>query len=247
MSGKPAVLVVDDEAKILELIKSYLETSGYTPLCAKTGREGLALFEQSRGPDQISLILLDLMLPDLPGEIFCRRVREVSDIPIIMITAKVDEESIVRGLNIGADDYVCKPFSPRQLMARVDAVLRRTGEGNHRDRQGSPGHILEYDGLKVDTEQRIVRLVPGKGGEKEKTLTLTRDEYNILTLLMSRRAKIFTRDEILEAIKGEDYEGFDRSVDTHIKNLRAKIGDDPRSPEYIITVYGMGYRFGGSP
>jgi DNA-binding response OmpR family regulator len=131
-------------------------------------------------------------------------------------------------------------------MARVEAVLRRTREGDHSPAAGKnkAGPILEYGGLRVDTEQRIARLVQD-GGSGE-TLSLTRDEYNILTLLMSRRAKIFTRDEILEAIKGEDYEGFDRSVDTHIKNLRAKIGDDPRSPEYITTVYGMGYRFGGN-
>jgi DNA-binding response OmpR family regulator len=239
---KPAVLVVDDEEKILDLVKSYLEKSGYTPLCAKTGREGLALFEKNVSPPEyLSLILLDLMLPDLPGEIFCRRVREVSDIPIIMITAKVDEESIVRGLNLGADDYVCKPFSPRQLMARVEAVLRRTGDrpaagGGQRSPAGT---ILNYGALTVDTEKRNVN----RDGEN---IALTRDEYNILTLLMARPVKIFTRDEILEAIKGEDYDGFDRSVDTHIKNLRAKIGDDPRSPRYIVTVYGMGYRFGGN-
>jgi DNA-binding response OmpR family regulator len=226
MKGK-TVLVVDDEVKILGLIKSYLEISGYVVRCAKSGREGMDLFEKN----QVSLILLDLMLPDFSGEEFCKKVRQVSDVPIIMITAKVEEENIIHGLNIGADDYVLKPFSPRQLMARVEASLRRSG-----GREGGGG-VLSYGGLTVDTEKRIVNL----DGE---AVNLTRDEYHILTLLMSRQAKIFTREEILEAIKGVDYDGFDRSVDSHIKKLRAKIEEDPKTPKYIITVYGMGYRLG---
>jgi DNA-binding response OmpR family regulator len=227
MREKHSVLVVDDEVKILRLVKSYLEINGYTALCAETAGEGMALFEQY----PVSLILLDLMLPDLSGEEFCEKIRRTSDVPIIMITAKVDEESIIRGLTIGADDYVCKPFSPRQLMARVAAALRRRGGAE------KPGGFLSCGDLTVDTEKRIL----SRNGEE---VPLTRDEYNILTLLMSRQTKIFTREEILEAIKGDDYEGFDRSVDSHIKRLRAKIGDDPRSPRYILTVYGMGYRLG---
>ncbi|MDR1318516.1 MAG: response regulator transcription factor [Treponema sp.] len=229
MNGKPLVLIVDDEEKILDLVKSYLEINGCTGLCAKTGKEGMKLFEQN----PVSLILLDLMLPDFSGEEFCRRAREISDIPIIMITARADEESVIRGLKIGADDYVTKPFSPRQLMARVQAALRRNSG------KGRAAQFLVYEDLAVDTEKRSV-------SRKGLPLALTRDEYNILSLLMSRQAKIFTRDEILESIKGEDYDGFDRSVDTHIKKLRAKIGDDPKSPKYIATVYGMGYRFGGA-
>jgi DNA-binding response OmpR family regulator len=189
----------------------------------------MALFEKH----PVSLILLDLMLPDFSGEEFCRRIREVSDIPIIMITAKVEEEDIIQGLKIGADDYVTKPFSPRQLMARVEAGLRRSGNS------GKTEKYLHCGDLRVDTEKRGASL-------KGKDLILTRDEYNILTLLMSRQAKIFTRDEILNSIKGEENASFDRAVDTHIKNLRAKIGDDPKAPKYIITVYGMGYRFGES-
>jgi DNA-binding response OmpR family regulator len=206
---------------------------GFIALCAKNGRDGMNFFEKS----SVSLILLDLMLPDFSGEEFCKKVRQVSDVPIIMITAKVDEESIIHGLNIGADDYVTKPFSPRQLMARVQAALRRNG-GNEKK-----GGTLSYRDLTVDTEKRIV----SKNGE---ILTLTRDEYNILTLLMSRPAKIFTRDEILDAVKGDDFDGFNRSVDSHVKRLRVKIGDapagctDPKAPKYILTVYGMGYRFG---
>jgi DNA-binding response OmpR family regulator len=228
MKEEPLVLVVDDEEKILEVLSSYLKINGCRPLCAKNGREGLDLF----GKHPVSLALLDLMLPDLSGEDLCREIRAVSDIPIIMITAKVDEESIIRGLNIGADDYVCKPFSPRQLMARVQAALRRkTGTG-------AAGKTLSRGGLVVDTENRRVSR-DGAG------ISLTPNEYKILAALMSRPAKIFTRDEIIEQVKGEDYDGFDRAVDTHIKNLRQKIGDDPKSPVFIQTVYGMGYRFAG--
>jgi DNA-binding response OmpR family regulator len=236
MQEKAVVLVVDDEAKIRELLKAYLQANGFTGLSAGTGKEGMTLFERYlSSATPISLILLDLMLPDFSGEEFCRKVRQVSDTPIIMITARVDEESIIHGLSIGADDYVCKPFSPRQLIARVQAALRR---GMPPQTAGATaGAQLIHEGLCVDTEKRNATL----NGEP---LSLTRDEYNILALLMGRMAKIFTRDEILERIKGDDYDGFDRSIDTHIKNLRAKLGDDPRAPRYIITVYGMGYRFG---
>jgi DNA-binding response OmpR family regulator len=227
MKEKQTVLVVDDEPKILDLVKSYLEMNGYEALCAKNGTEGMALFEGR----EVSLILLDLMLPDFSGEEFCKKVRQVSDIPIIMITAKVEEENIIHGLTIGADDYVTKPFSPRQLMARVRAALRRGGS------KDSGGGFLSYGDLLVDTKKQTV----SRNGEP---ISLTRDEYHILALLMSRQAKIFTRDKILDAIKGDDFGGFDRSIDSHIKRLRAKIGDDSKAPRYILTVYGMGYRIG---
>jgi DNA-binding response OmpR family regulator len=241
MKDKPAVLVVDDEVKILSLIRSYLEMNGYAPLCAKTGGEGLAIFEKSRdSPNPVSLILLDLMLPDFSGEELCRKVRRSSDVPIIMITARVEEEAVIPGLKTGADDYVTKPFSPRQLMARVEAALRRSGRGESGRGREKGGGVLSCGGLAADTEKRIVR----RNGA---VLNLTRDEYRILTLFMSRQAKIFTREEILEAVKGDDYDGFDRSVDTHIKKLRAKIEEDPKTPKYIVTVYGMGYRMDAAP
>ena len=229
MNGKETILVIDDEPKILEAVKSYLAMNGYAVLSAKTGTEGLALFEQNK----VSLILLDLLLPGLSGEDFCKKVRQVSDIPIIMITAKVDEASIVHGLNIGADDYVTKPFSLRQLLARVQAILRR--RANPRFGGVKAGALLFYKDLTVDTEKRIA----SRNGE---TLSLTRDEFNILTLFMSRQTKIFTRDEILEAVKENDFDISDRAVDSHIKRLRARIGDDSKTPKYITTVYGMGYR-----
>jgi DNA-binding response OmpR family regulator len=224
----PLVLVVDDEEKILDIVASYLERSGYRALRARTGREGMTLFRQH----PVSLILLDLMLPDFSGEELCRKVRAGADIPIIMMTAKVDEESIIHGLNIGADDYVTKPFSPRQLMARVQAALRRSG--------GAPvkNHVLTAGDLLVDTGNRRV-----SRGDAE--VVLTPHEFKILSLLMSRPQKIFTRDEIIAGIKSDDYDGFDRAIDSHIKNLRQKIGDDSKSPRYIHTVYGMGYRFSG--
>jgi DNA-binding response OmpR family regulator len=233
MNGKQKILVIDDERKIRELVRAYLEMKGLQVLCAGSGGEGMELFNgalQSGSP--VSLILLDLMLPDFSGEEFCRRIRRESEVPIIMITARVEEESIIGGLAIGADDYVTKPFSPRQLTARVQAALRRSGGGER------PGRFLYYQDVCADTEKRII----SRNGE---TLSLTRDEYSILTLLMSCRAKIFSREEILESVKGSGYDGFDRSVDTHIKKLRAKLEDDPRTPKYIITVYGMGYRLGG--
>ncbi|MDR3148239.1 MAG: response regulator transcription factor [Treponema sp.] len=234
MKDKPAILLVDDEPKIRELVRAYLEAEGLRVLCAGSGRGGMELFEKGlRLGDPVSLILLDLMLPDIPGEDFCKRVRQNSDVPIIMITAKVEEEEVIHGLNIGADDYVTKPFSPRQLTARVQAALRRSGG------RETAGEFLRYQDLSIDTERRIVRL-------RGETVKVTRDEYRILALLMSRQAKIFTREEILDAIKGSDYSGFDRSVDTHIKKLRAKLEEDPRTPAYITTVYGMGYRLGNA-
>jgi len=224
MRAKETILIIDDEPKILEAVKSYFSMNGYDVLCAADGGDGITVFGQNR----VSLILLDLMLPGLCGEDFCKKVRRESDVPIIMLTAKADEASIVNGLNIGADDYVTKPFSLKLLLARVQAVLRRNGGVK-------TGACLYYKNMTVDTEKRIASL----GGEN---LTLTRDEFNILALLMSRRTKIFTRDEILETVKGDNFEGFDRAVDSHIKRLRARIGDDPKTPEYIETVYGMGYR-----
>ncbi|GHV74412.1 DNA-binding response regulator [Spirochaetia bacterium] len=210
-----------------------MEKNGYRALIAKTGKEALAALQANK----VALMLLDLMLPDLSGEELCRRVRArtvcaESDMPIIMMTAKVDEESIIHGLRIGADDYVTKPFSPRQLMARVEAALRRAGGGS------AGGGVFAWNGLSVDTENRRV----SKNGA---ALTLTPNEYRILALLMSRPQKIFTRDEIIENIKNEEYDGFDRTIDSHIKNLRQKIEDDTRNPRYVLTVYGMGYRFGG--
>lgn len=229
MEQKLNILIVDDEPKILEIVKAYLESNDFHVFTAETGKEAQIILSQ----ESISLMLLDLMLPDITGEEICKQVREKSNLPIIMMTAKIDEESIIQGLNIGADDYITKPFSPRQLVARVAAILRRSKIDLN---QNAEQNMSE---LTVNTEKRIVI----KNG---KILALTPNEYKILVLLMGRPQKIFTRDEIIQSVMNGDFDGFDRTIDTHVKNLRQKIEDDPKSPRYIITVYGLGYRFGGN-
>ncbi|MCX7773066.1 MAG: response regulator transcription factor [Clostridia bacterium] len=229
-SGK-RVLVVEDEKKIAEVVVSYLKASVYAPYEASTGKEALELFAKLSP----SLIILDLMLPDMTGEEICRRIRQSSPVPIIMLTAKVEEESILQGLDIGADDYVTKPFSPRQLMARVGAVLRRAG-----DDVLPPAARLSYhnDELIIDTVSHEVK----KAGA---IVNLTPNEFNILMALTKYPKKVFTRDELIELALGSDFEGYDRIIDTHIKNLRQKIETDSKNPVYILTVHGVGYRFGG--
>ncbi len=225
------ILVVDDEAKIVEVIKSYLESGGYEVYTAFNGEQALALFEE----DHPSLIVLDLMLPDISGEDICRRLRKKSRVPIIMLTAKVEENDILNGLDIGADDYVTKPFSPRQLVARVGALLRRTEE----DATPLASVLSFFDGdLVVDYQSYEVK----KCGA---VVNLTPNEFKMLTTLLKYPQKVFTREELIRMVIGEDFEGYDRIIDTHIKNLRQKIETDSRNPRYILTVHGVGYRFGG--
>lgn len=225
------VLVVDDEEKIVEVLKSYFESSGYKVYEAFNGTKALELFERMN-PD---LVILDLMLPDLSGEELCRAIRKRSRTPIIMLTAKVEEEDILQGLDIGADDYVTKPFSPRQLMARAAAVLRRSVDDTM-----PLSSVLSFceDDLMIDSNKHEVR----KNGE---VVNLTPNEFKILLTLIKYPQKAFTREELVNIALGDDYEGYDRTIDTHIKNLRQKIEDDPKAPRYIMTVYGIGYRFGG--
>jgi DNA-binding response OmpR family regulator len=224
------ILAVDDEYKILETIRAYLEHAGYSVQCALNGNEAGRILESM----QISFVLLDLMLPDVPGEMLCRRIREgfysgcTRDVPVIMITAKTDEQSIIRGLNMGADDYVTKPFSPRELTARISAILRRS-------RHAAESGPFSFSDLVIDSEERTVR----RDGNE---LNLTGNEYRILVLLASRPGKIFTREEIAAHVGNDNSGSCDRSIDLHIKNLRKKLSDNPREPKYIETVYGMGYR-----
>jgi|GEM_PF-9161 len=232
MNGQPQkILVVDDEAKIVEVVKSYLENRGYAVYEAYSGREALEKF----GRLNPSLIVLDLMLPDISGEEVCRTLRKKSRVPIIMLTAKVEEEDILQGLNIGADDYVTKPFSPRQLVARVEAVLRRAC-----DALIPLSSVLSFnDGeLVIDTLKYEVK-------RDGKTVSLTPNEYKLLMTLAKYPDKTFTREELISIGLGEDFCGYDRTIDTHIKNIRQKIEPDPRNPKYILTVHGVGYRFGG--
>jgi DNA-binding response OmpR family regulator len=229
-SLKP-ILVVDDEPKIVDVVKSYLENAGYQVHVSFNGRDALDVFDRVHPV----LVVLDLMLPDLSGEEVCQKLRATSRVPIIMLTAKAEEEDILTGLGLGADDYVAKPFSPRQLVARVEAVLRRTTH------ETIPlANLLSYhDGdLEIDSLKREVR-------KQGAAVGLTPNEYKILATLVKYPQKAFTRDELVLMALGEDYDGFDRTIDTHVKNLRQKIETDPKSPRYILTVHGVGYRFGG--
>jgi DNA-binding response OmpR family regulator len=231
MDIKKKILVVDDEIKITEVIKSYLEHSGYDVAAACDGKQAMQLFEKQNP----SLIILDLMLPDISGEDLCRIIRKESRVPIIMLTAKVEEEDILRGLDIGADDYITKPFSPKQLVARVFAVLRRVSD----DPVTLSNTVsFNHDDLVIDNLRHEVK-------KQNSIVNLTPNEYRILLTLIKYPQKTFTREELINMALGEDFDGFDRTVDTHIKNLRQKIESDPKSPVYVLTVHGIGYRFSG--
>lgn len=231
MLEEKKVLIVDDENKIVEVVKSYLEREGCIVFEAFDGKQALEIFERIN-PE---LIILDLMLPDITGEEICNIVRKKSRVPIIMLTAKIDEKSIISGLHIGADDYITKPFSPRELMARIYAIFRRLSE------EVVPlSNIISLndDDLVIDVLKKEIR----KNGE---SITLTLKQYKILMTLLKYPNKTFTREELISTALGDDYDGYDRNVDTHIKNLRQKIETNPKEPQYIITVHGTGYRFGG--
>lgn len=220
------ILIVDDESQILEILSSYLRKEGYHVMTAEDGR--LTLEYVSAYP--IDLIILDLMLPDMTGEDVCREIRKKSRVPIIMLTAKSGEADRIIGLEIGADDYLVKPFSPRELVARVRAILRRAG-----DYQVLSDRI-QFGNLKVSLRERSV-------AKKEQVVELTTNEFRLLTTLIRYPGRTWTREELVEEVLGIDYMGSDRTIDTHIKNLRQKIEEDPKQPEYIKTVYGLGYRF----
>jgi DNA-binding response OmpR family regulator len=224
------ILIVDDEAKIVEVIKSYLEKEGFEAVTAYNGKEAIDQYKRHM-PD---LVILDLMLPDISGEEVCGQIRLIGTTPIIMLTAKVEEDYILNGLNLGADDYITKPFSPRQLIARTKAVLRRTQ--NTQDM----GIILNYNSgeLIINIESHSVK-------KNDQLVNLTPVEFEILLKLAKNPKKVFTREELIAFVLGDDYEGYDRTIDTHIKNLRQKIETNSKEPQYILTVYGVGYKFGG--
>jgi DNA-binding response OmpR family regulator len=224
------VLVVDDESKIRELVGAYLKRDGHSVLLADTGLRALDLAERLK-PD---LLVLDLGLPDLPGEELLRLLRRSSDVPVIMLTARASEGDRVTGLRLGADDYVTKPFSPRELVARVEAVLRRAGGG-------LTERVPTYAGgrLAIDGERREVAL-------DGVAVDLTRTEFDLLTTLSSRPGRAWNRYELVSRVQGHGYEGYERSVDAHVKNLRRKLGEDPRRPSFVLTVPGIGYKFGAA-
>jgi DNA-binding response OmpR family regulator len=222
------VLVVDDEEKIRELVGAYLEREGYHVLMTGTGLDALRVAERLR-PD---LLVLDLGLPDMPGEELLRLLRRSSDVPVVMLTARASEGDRVAGLRLGADDYVTKPFSARELVARVGAVLRRAGAGR-------PARVPTFAGgrLAIDGESREVSL---DGAPIE----LTRTEFDLLAVLSSRPGRAWTRAELISRLQGHAYDGYDRTVDVHVKNLRRKLGDHSRCPSFVLTVAGIGYKFG---
>jgi len=229
---KKKVLIVDDEAKIVEAVAAYLENSGYTAITACDGEKALLLVKKMN-PD---LVVLDLMLPKISGEEVCKSIRKISRIPIIMLTAKIDEDDKINGLNIGADDYVTKPFSPRELMARINSLLRRSDEGT------SP----LFDEMSWNNNDLFVDLNSYTVKKSGEIVNLTPNEFKLLCAMIKYPKKIFTREELIEVAFGANYDGFDRTIDSHIKNLRSKIEDDTTNPIYIVTVRGIGYKFGNT-
>jgi two-component system alkaline phosphatase synthesis response regulator PhoP len=220
------ILVVDDEPKIVKQARDYLERAGFRVIDAPEGKIALVRARGQR-PD---LVVLDLNLPEMDGLDVCRALRRESDVPIIMLTARVEETDRLIGLELGADDYITKPFSPRELVARVRAVLRRAQGGVHQ-----PG-VVRVGDLEIDLEGHKVT----RGGE---SIHLTRSEFNLLAMLAQNPGQTFSREQLLDRLHGVAYDGFDRSVDAHVKNVRRKLEPDLGNPRYILTVYGVGYKF----
>lgn len=222
------ILVVDDDKEIVRLLRSYLEQSGYTVLVANDGGTALHALRRER-PD---LLLLDLMLPDKDGWTVTRTIRadqQLADTLIIMITARIEDTDKILGLELGADDYITKPFNPREVIARVRALLRRTRKS------ATPARSLSVGDLRLDADRRLVTV-------GEMAVELTPTEFSLLQTLMENPGYVFSRGELMERGLGYSYDGMDRTLDSHIKNLRRKIENDPRTPRYVQTVYGVGYR-----
>jgi DNA-binding response OmpR family regulator len=220
------ILVVDDETRLVSLVGNYLTQEGYRVVTANNGKEALTIANRAK-PD---LIILDIMMPVMDGYEFMQEHRKERNTPIILLTARVADEERVIGLELGADDYITKPFRPRELVARVRAVLRRVGQTEPR------GQTLQAGDITLDRETRSVT-VAGK------SVDLTPSEFDLLAALMTSPGRVFSRLDLLDILQGIRYEGYERTIDTHIKNLRAKIEPQPRAPRYIETVYGVGYRF----
>ncbi len=226
---RESILIVEDEKKISEIVRAYLEKEGYRVRLAENGEQALKLLKEA-----FDLVILDLMLPDIQGEELCSTIREGSEVPVIILTAKSGEEDRIKGLGIGADDYVVKPFSPRELVARVKAQLRRSGRTKKK--------LLSYNrgALKIDISNHEVF-------KEGSVVILTPTEFKILLSLAEQPGWVFSREQLVTIAQGFDFEGYDRTIDAHVKNLRRKIEKDSREPEYIRTVYGVGYKFTGIP
>ena len=228
MEPNKKIVVIDDEPSVQDVVRAYLEKDGYHVFVAGNGRDGLALAERTKP----GLVVLDLMLPDIAGEEICREIRSRSDVPILMLTAKSAEDERVNGLAIGADDYLTKPFSPRELVARVRAILRRTQGG-----ETPLVETLSFDGgrLEIDTVAHEVRL-------ERQLVDLTPNEYRLLVTLARYPGRAYSRFELINHVQGYDFEGYERTIDAHVKNLRKKVETDPKHPRYVETVFGVGYR-----
>lgn len=220
------IMVVDDEKRLVSLVETYLKQAGYRVVTAFDGRQALAVARRE-SPD---LIILDIMMPKMDGHEFIEAYRREHATPIILLTARVEEQEQVIGLELGADDYVTKPFRPRELMARVRAVLRRAGQIE------PPAKVLKASGITLDRGTRSVKV-------QQRYVDLTPSEFDLLAALMTAPGRVFSRLDLLDIIQGIRYEGYQRTIDLHVKNLRAKIEPDARSPHYVETVYGAGYRF----
>ena len=220
------ILIIEDEPELVKVLRSYLEKAGFDILAAYRGDSGLSTWDHKR-PD---LVILDLNLPGMDGLDVAREIRRKSNIPILMLTARVDEPDQLLGLELGADDYVTKPFSPRLIVARVRALLRRTQAGK------SMPEILRVADLEIDLNAYQV-------SRSGKAVELTPTEFSLLQTLAAQPGRAFTREQLIETTQGNYYEGYERTIDAHIKNLRAKIEYDPKKPKYIETVFGVGYRF----
>jgi len=220
------ILIIEDEPELIKVLRSYLEQAGFSVISAQRGDTGLSLWEQKR-PD---LVLLDLNLPGKDGLDVAREIRRKSNTPIIMMTARVEESDQLVGLELGADDYVTKPFSPRLVVARVRALLRRS------EAASEAPQVLRIADLEIDLDGHTV-------SQSSEPLDLTPTEFNLLVALASQPGRAFSRLQLLESTQGAAYEGYERTIDAHIKNLRAKLEPDPKNPQYIETVFGVGYRF----
>ena len=220
------ILIIEDEIELVKVLRSYLEQAGFAVLAAHRGDAGLSTWELKH-PD---LVILDLNLPGMDGLDVARTIRRKSDTPIIILTARVEETDQLIGLEVGADDYITKPFSPRLVVARVRALLRRV-------EQGQENHaILRINELEIDEEAHTVVL-------EDRLIELTPTEFTLLVSMARQPGRVFSRLQLLEATQGTAYEGYERTIDAHIKNLRAKLETDPRNPRFIETVFGVGYRF----
>lgn len=229
MNNKFKILVVDDEQNILDVIKAYLEKDGFDVITAMDGKSALDIYSN----ENIHLIVLDLMLPKMTGEEVCNRIRAISSVPIIMLTAKAEEYEKIEGISMGADDYLTKPFSVRELVVRVRALLRRA----YRDFSPMADILIFNNGdLEVDIKKMVVK-------KQGLVVNLTANEFKILIIFLSNPEQVFSREKLVEKAFGANYEGFDRTVDSYIKNIRQKIESNHKEPTYITTVYGMGYKF----